>query len=139
MQTLNANSISTRSDGEVNRANPKFVQKKKDKLVRACKIVRRMQRHIIPSVDIRAFHGYRANVAQTQIAYQQDTNGMEKLSMHRASGSREIREYPLTALCVVACGGLLCRIVQVWVTWASKITFKNSQLCSIKMKGSHAP
>ena len=26
-----------------------------------------------------------------------------------------------------------------WVTWASKITIKNFQLCSIKMKGSHAP
>ena len=30
-------------------------------------------------------------------------------------------------------------ILQIWVTWASKITFKNSQLCSIKIKGSHAP
>ena len=30
-------------------------------------------------------------------------------------------------------------ILQIWVTWASKITFKNLQLCSIKIKGSHAP
>ena len=30
-------------------------------------------------------------------------------------------------------------ILQSWVTWASKITLKNLQLCSIKIKGSHAP
>ena len=30
-------------------------------------------------------------------------------------------------------------ILQIWVTWASKITFKNLQLCSIKIKGSHTP
>ena len=30
-------------------------------------------------------------------------------------------------------------ILQIWVTWASKIIFKNLQLCSIKIKGSHAP
>ena len=30
-------------------------------------------------------------------------------------------------------------ILQIWVTWAAKITFKNLQLCSIKIKGSHAP
>ena len=30
-------------------------------------------------------------------------------------------------------------ILQIWVTWASKITIKNFQLCSIKIKGSHAP
>ena len=30
-------------------------------------------------------------------------------------------------------------IMQIWVTWASKITFKNLQLCSIKIKGSHTP
>ena len=31
-------------------------------------------------------------------------------------------------------------ILQIWVTWASKITSKlNLQLCSIKIKGSHAP
>ena len=30
-------------------------------------------------------------------------------------------------------------ILQIWVTWASKITLKNLQLCSIKMKGSHTP
>ena len=29
--------------------------------------------------------------------------------------------------------------MQIWVTWASKITFKNLQLCSIKIKGSHTP
>ena len=27
-------------------------------------------------------------------------------------------------------------ILQIWVTWASKITLKNLQLCSIKIKGS---
>ena len=31
------------------------------------------------------------------------------------------------------------KILQIWVTWASKITLKNFQLCSIKIKGSHAP
>ena len=30
-------------------------------------------------------------------------------------------------------------ILQIWVTWASKISIKNFQLCSIKIKGSHAP
>ena len=30
-------------------------------------------------------------------------------------------------------------ILQIWVSWASKITFKNLPLCSIKIKGSHAP
>ena len=30
-------------------------------------------------------------------------------------------------------------ILQIWVTWASKITFTNLQLCSIKIKGSHGP
>ena len=30
-------------------------------------------------------------------------------------------------------------ILQIWVTWASKIIFKNLQLCSIKIKGSHTP
>ena len=30
-------------------------------------------------------------------------------------------------------------ILQIWVTWASKITLKNLQLCSIKIKGSHTP
>ena len=30
-------------------------------------------------------------------------------------------------------------ILQIWVTWASKITIKNFQLCSIKIKGSHDP
>ena len=30
-------------------------------------------------------------------------------------------------------------ILQIWITWASKITFKNLQLYSIKIKGSHAP
>ena len=30
-------------------------------------------------------------------------------------------------------------ILQIWVTWASKITIKNFQLCIIKIKGSHAP
>ena len=30
-------------------------------------------------------------------------------------------------------------ILQIWVTWASKITIKKCQLCSIKIKGSHAP
>ena len=32
----------------------------------------------------------------------------------------------------MACG-------KIWVTWASKITIKNFQLCSIKIKGCHAP
>ena len=36
--------------------------------------------------------------------------------LHRASGSHEIREYPLTALCIVACGGLFCRLLQVFCT-----------------------
>ena len=30
-------------------------------------------------------------------------------------------------------------ILQIWVTWASKITLKNLQLCGIKIKGSHTP
>ena len=30
-------------------------------------------------------------------------------------------------------------ILQIWVTWTSKITLKNLQLCSIKIKWSHAP
>ena len=30
-------------------------------------------------------------------------------------------------------------ILQIWVTWASKISVKNFQFCSIKIKGSHAP
>ena len=30
-------------------------------------------------------------------------------------------------------------ILQTWVTWASKVTFKNLQLCSIKTKGKYAP
>ena len=30
-------------------------------------------------------------------------------------------------------------ILQIWITWASKITLKNLQLCSIKIKGSHTP
>ena len=30
-------------------------------------------------------------------------------------------------------------ILQIWVTWASKITIKILQLCSIKIKGSHTP
>ena len=30
-------------------------------------------------------------------------------------------------------------ILQIWVIWASKITFKNLQLCSVKIKGSHTP
>ena len=30
-------------------------------------------------------------------------------------------------------------ILQIWVTWASKITVKNLQLCNIKVKGSHTP
>ena len=30
-------------------------------------------------------------------------------------------------------------ILQIWVTWASKITLKNLQLCSSKIKGSHTP
>ena len=30
-------------------------------------------------------------------------------------------------------------ILQIWVTWASKITLINLQLCSIKIKGTHTP
>ena len=30
-------------------------------------------------------------------------------------------------------------ILQIWVTWASKIALKNLQLYSVKIKGSHAP
>ena len=30
-------------------------------------------------------------------------------------------------------------ILQIWVNWASKITLKNLQLSSIKIKGGHAP
>ena len=30
-------------------------------------------------------------------------------------------------------------ILLIWVTWASKITLKNLQLCTIKIKESHTP
>ena len=43
----------------------------------------------------------------------------------------------------MACGKKLPHTIelhlQIWVTWASKITIKKFQLCSIKIKGSHAP
>ena len=35
--------------------------------------------------------------------------------------------------------GRACSNLSTWVTWASKITIKIFHLCSIKIKGSHAP
>ena len=56
----------------------------------------------------------------------------QEVAMHR-------RTPYLPLIFIKSMVSLKMSILLIWVTWASKITFKKLQLCSIKIKGSYAP
>ena len=56
-----------------------------------------------------------------------------------AHGKNSIHKDQTLDILIKSMVRLKMSILQIWVSWASKITFKNLPLCSIKIKGSHAP